>query len=181
MKTKTNRDDIERKQVAHGMCYGDRYNPKTGKIEKCQHRDECQLYHQYEIELDRRNHFTPVIDYVGGQYIKDWRKCKIWKTHKSVKNNTMNPNSPTIINHYEEELERKRLMDLIQAESSQLAAHIAKMEVCSTMECKGAGGSLELHLEVNPKIQEIIDQHTKRWQGMVDEHNKKFGLNKIMM
>lgn len=89
MKTKTSRADIERKQVAHGMCFGDRYNPKTGKTEKCQHRDECQLYHRYEIELDRREKFPPyfksVMDYVGSQYIKDWRKCEVWKTHKSTK------------------------------------------------------------------------------------------------
>ena len=85
MKTKTSRADIESKQVAHGMCFGDRYNSKTGKTEICEHRDECYLYHRYEIELERREkhpgYFTSVKDYVGSQYIKDWRKCEVWKTH----------------------------------------------------------------------------------------------------
>ena len=30
-------------------------------------------------------------------------------------------------------------------------------------------------------IQEIIDKHTKRWQGMIDEHNKKYGFESIKM
>ena len=94
MRPKTNRTNQERKQIAHGMCFGDRYNQKTGKTEKCQHRDECQLYYRYEIELERREkhpgYFTSVKDYVGSQYIKDWRKCEVWKTHKHIKTNVSN-------------------------------------------------------------------------------------------
>ena len=80
-----------------------------------------------------------------------------------------------------EEFERKCLEKRILNEADQLKKRIAEMEVCSVKECKGAGTSLELHLEVNPKIQEIIDQHTKHWQDMIDKHNKKFGLESIKM
>lgn len=30
-------------------------------------------------------YFEPTEDHVGNQPIKDWRKCEIWKTHKSTK------------------------------------------------------------------------------------------------
>lgn len=91
---KKNRTEQEQKQIAHGMCFGDRYNYKTGKTEICEHRDKCELYHCYKVELERREkdpaHFAIVDDYVGNQYIKDWRKCEVWKTHKHTKTDVGN-------------------------------------------------------------------------------------------
>ena len=91
------------------------------------------------------------------------------------------------VNPYEE-LERERIMHLIRTEGDQLAKRIMKMEVCFPRrvvfipkEENGKVGSFELQFEQNPLIQEIIDQHTKHWQDMVDEHNKKFGLESIKM
>ena len=79
-------------------------------------------------------------------------------------------------------------MEQIQKEGSQLADRIAKMEVCLPRrvvfipkEENGKVGGFELQFEQNPLIQEIIDQHTRRWQDMVDKHNKKFGLESIKM
>lgn len=91
------------------------------------------------------------------------------------------------INPYEE-WERKNLIELIQREGDQLAKRIMKMEACFPRrvvfipkEENGNVGSFELQFEQNPLIQEIIDKHTKRWQGMIDEHNKKYGFESIKM
>ena len=91
------------------------------------------------------------------------------------------------INPYEE-LERKRLMEQIQKEGDQLAKRIMKMEVCFPRrivfipkEENGNVGSFELQFEQKPLIQEIIDKHTRRWQDLIDKHNKKFGLESIKM
>ena len=91
------------------------------------------------------------------------------------------------VNPYEER-ERKHLMEQIQKEGEQLAARIAKTEVCFPRrvvfvpkEENGKVGSLELQFEQNPLIQEIIDKHTKHWQDMIDEHNKKYGFESIKM
>lgn len=86
MRQKTNRADQEKKQIIFGYCYGDRYNPKTTQTEVCKHRDECELYHRYESVLQKRK-ISEILhidmeDHVGNQYIKDWRKCEVWKTHK---------------------------------------------------------------------------------------------------
>lgn len=96
-------------------------------------------------------------------------------------------NQQAAINPYEE-LERKALVEQIQKEGSQLAARIVKMELCFPRrvvfipkEENGKVGSFELQFEQNPLIQEIIDKHTKRWQGMIDEHNKKYGFESIKM
>lgn len=83
---KYNRQENEAKQISHGMCYGERYNCKKSEMEICKHRDECELYYKFLIELKRREkhkgYFTGVKDFVGLQYIKDWRKCEVWKTKK---------------------------------------------------------------------------------------------------
>lgn len=81
MMTKNNKQDLEQKQIAHGMCYGMRYNPKLGKTEKCKHREECALHKTYHLEVHvlKRKHTYDVEDYVGNQYIKNWRKCEVWK------------------------------------------------------------------------------------------------------
>lgn len=92
------------------------------------------------------------------------------------------------INPYEE-MERKQLMETIQMEGDQLAKTIMRMEVCFPRkvvlfvpnEKDGKVGGFELKIETPPEIQAIIDLHTKRWQDMIEKHNKKFGIGKIMM
>lgn len=88
----------------------------------------------------------------------------------------------------EEEMERKQLMETIRAEGDQLAKTIMRMEagfpkkvLFVPKEKDGKVGGFELKIETPPEIQELIDRHTKRWQDMIEQHNKKFGLGKIMM
>ena len=100
----------------------------------------------------------------------------------------MDPNRPTIIDPYEEEIERKQIMETIRTEGDQLAKTIMRMEVVFPRkvlfvpkEKDGNVGGFELKIETPPEIRELIDRHTKRWQDMIEQHNKKFGLYKIMM
>ncbi len=100
----------------------------------------------------------------------------------------MDPNSKTIIDPYEEEMERKQIMETIQTEGDQLSKTIMRMEVAFPRkvlfvpnEKDGKIGSFEIQFETPPEIQELIDRHTKRWQDMIEQHKKKFGLGKIMM
>ena len=88
----------------------------------------------------------------------------------------------------EEEMERKQLMETIRAEGDQLAKTIMRMEagfpkkvLFVPKEKDGKVGGFELKIETPPEIQELIDRHTKRWQDMIEQHNKKFGLGKIMI
>lgn len=94
MRKKTSRTAQEKKQIAHGKCYGNRYNPKTGKTEICEHREECSLYQKYVLFNKERlvsfQYFEPIEDHVGNQPIKDWRKCEVWKTHKHTKTDVSN-------------------------------------------------------------------------------------------
>lgn len=86
-------------------------------------------------------------------------------------------------------MERKQLMETIQREGDQLAKTIMRMEVCFPRkvvlfvpnEKDGKVGGFELKIETPPEIQAITDLYTKRWNDMVEQHNKKFGLDKIMM
>lgn len=100
----------------------------------------------------------------------------------------MDPNSKTIIDPYEEEMERKQIMETIRSEGDQLAKAIMKIYSSSPQivlfvpnEANGKTGALELQIQTDPKIKELTDLYTKRWHDMVEQHNKKFGLDKIMM
>lgn len=76
------KEHLEYEQILQGLCFGDRYNPKTGVTEKCKHRDECLLYQKYKKKETKRQNFIGVDDYVGSMYIKDWRRCKVYKRLK---------------------------------------------------------------------------------------------------
>ena len=93
----------------------------------------------------------------------------------------MDSNRPIIINTYEEERERKQLMEIIRAEGDQLAKTIMKIYEHSPMTIVFVPVSLELQIQTDHKIKELTDLYTKRWHDMVEQHKKKFGLDKIMM
>lgn len=71
--------DKEIKQVEQGMCWATRYNPKTGKTEVCKHKTECELAIKFVEYSNSGKPFYDCKDYVGSQYIKKWRTCKVWK------------------------------------------------------------------------------------------------------
>jgi hypothetical protein len=97
-------------------------------------------------------------------------------------------NQQAAINNPEAEVDRKRLMELYSIECDKLAKTVLEMEMSYPrrvilVQEKDENGNVGpgLRFENHPLVQKVIDQHTKRWQDLIDEHNKKYGFESIKM